>query len=139
MMRCIGLIALTFSLAYGQLLQAQSSLHSWSREAQKKVVKIYGAGGLKELEAYQSGFLVSPEGHIATAWSYVLDVEPIVLLDDGRRYEAEIIHFDPAIEIAVLKIDASDVPFFTVPKEREVNFGDSVLAISNLFNVATGG
>ena len=34
------------------------------------------------MEAYQSGFLVSPEGHVATAWSYVLDVEPVVLLDE---------------------------------------------------------
>ncbi|MDA8745871.1 S1C family serine protease [Rubripirellula amarantea] len=130
---CLLTIAVGVSTSH-----AQSSLHPWAREAQTKVAKIYGAGGLKELEAYQSGFLVSPEGHIATAWSYVLDVEPIVLLDDGRRFEAEIIHFDPAIEIAVLKIEASGLPYFAVPKTRTVNYGDPVLAISNLFNVATG-
>ena len=117
---------------------AQPSLHHWAREAQSKVVKIYGAGGLKGLEAYQSGFLVSPEGHIATAWSYVLDVQPVVLLDDGRRFDAEIIHFDPSLEIAVLRIEASGLPFFEIPQQRTVQWGDPVIAVSNLFNVATG-
>ena len=125
-------------LTTGSAAVAQSSLHDWAREAQSKVVKIYGAGGLKGLEAYQSGFLISPEGHIATAWSYVLDVEPIVLLDDGRRFESKIIHFEPALEIAVLQIEASGLPYFEIPKQREVQYGDPVLAVSNLFNVATG-
>ncbi|MEM6691573.1 MAG: S1C family serine protease [Planctomycetota bacterium] len=109
-----------------------------SRKAQQRVVKIYGAGGVKGLEAYQSGFLVSPEGHIATVWSTVLDVPPIVLLDDGRRFESELIHFEPVLQIAVLKIDATNLPFFEMPSSRTVSVGDAVLAVSNLFNIATG-
>ena len=119
-------------------LQAESPLGSWVRDAQKRVVKIYGAGGLKGLEAYQSGFLVSPEGHIATAWSYVLDVEPVVLLDDGRRFESKIVGFEPSLELAVLKIDATDTPFFELKEEPNVDWGDPVIAVSNLFNIATG-
>ncbi len=110
----------------------------WAREGQKRVVKIYGAGGLAGLEAYQSGILVSPEGHVATAWSYVLDVEPVVLLDDGRRFESTIVGFEPSLELAVLKIDASDLPFFRIEDNLEVEWGDPILAISNLFNIATG-
>ncbi|HEY5312747.1 MAG TPA: hypothetical protein VIK18_09505, partial [Pirellulales bacterium] len=34
-----------------------------------KIVKIYGAGGYRGLEAYQSGFLISAQGHILTVWS----------------------------------------------------------------------
>ena len=119
-------------------LQAESPLGAWVRDAQKRVVKIYGAGGLKGLEAYQSGFLVSPEGHIATAWSYVLDVEPVVLLDDGRRFESKIVGFEPSLELAVLKIDATDTPFFELKEEPNVDWGDPVIAVSNLFNIATG-
>ncbi|MEO9591796.1 MAG: serine protease, partial [Rhodopirellula bahusiensis] len=59
-------------------LSAQPSMARPSDQAQPKMVKVYGAGGLSGLEAYQSGFLVSPAGHIATAWSYVLDVDPVV-------------------------------------------------------------
>ena len=117
---------------------AQPPLSETAREAQRRVVKVYGAGGLSGLEAYQSGFLVSPEGHIATAWSYVLDVEPVVVLDDGRRFEAEIVGFEPSLELAVLKIDASGLPFFRLDAGSEVQWGDPVLAVSNLFGIAAG-
>ena len=49
------------------MAHAEATLGKWVRDAQKRIVKIYGAGGLKGLEAYQSGFLVSPDAHIATA------------------------------------------------------------------------
>ena len=112
-MNRLAAIALAVLFAAGGAgLRAEAPLGAWVRDAQKRVVKIYGAGGLKGLEAYQSGFLVSPEGHIATAWSYVLDVEPVVLLDDGRRFESKIVGFEPSLELAVLKIEATDTPFF---------------------------
>lgn len=117
---------------------ADQPLGQWAREAQTRVVKIYGAGGLSGLEAYQSGFIVSPEGHIATAWSYVLDVEPIVLLDDGRRFESKIVGFEPSLELAVLKIEASDLPFFPVGEATSAQWGEPIIAVSNLFNIATG-
>ncbi len=120
------------------ILQADQSLHDWARQAQRRVVKVYGAGGISGLEAYQSGFIVSPEGHIATAWSYVLDVDPIVLLDDGRRFESKIVGFEPSLELAVLKIEASELPYFSVGEETSAQWGDPVIAVSNLFNIATG-
>ena len=108
------------------------------RDVQQRVVKIYGAGGLSGLEAYQSGFLVSPEGHIATAWSYVLDVDPIVVLDDGRKFDAKIVGFEPKLELAVLKIEQTDLPFFRMVDAASVDVGAPVLAVSNLFSIASG-
>jgi serine protease Do len=138
-MRQIVIVSILASLAFlTTSVDAQPPLSSWARDAQRRVVKIYGAGGLSGLEAYQSGFLVSPEGHIATAWSYVLDVDPIVLLDDGRRFESEIVGFEPSLELAVLKIDASDLPYFPVQDDLSPQWGDPILAVSNLFNIATG-
>ncbi len=138
-MRQIVIVSMIASLAFLTTpVVAQPPLSSWARDAQKRVVKIYGAGGLSGLEAYQSGFLVSPEGHIATAWSYVLDVDPIVLLDDGRRFESEIVGFEPSLELAVLKIEASDLPYFPVQDDLSPQWGDPILAVSNLFNIATG-
>lgn len=129
-------------LAWGARASAQPSLARSSLQVQDRVVKIYGAGGVGGLDAYQSGFLVSPTGHVATAWSSVLDVDPIVVLGDGRRFESTIVGFEPALELAVLKLDAGDLPFFEVPagsKEDSVaRWGDPVLAVSNLFNIATG-
>src|SRR5262245_32016787 len=82
-------------------------------EAQPKVVKIYGAGGFQGLEAYQSGFLISADGYVLTAWSYVLDTDDIgVTLHDGRKFRAKLVGADPRLEVALLKIDTLDAPFF---------------------------
>src|SRR5262245_26110176 len=60
-----------------------------ARRVQPKVVKLYGSGGLRGLEAYQSGLLISPDGYVLTVSSYVLDADEVtVVLDDGRRFSA---------------------------------------------------
>ncbi len=106
---------------------------------QPKIVKIYGAGGGRGLEAYQSGFLISSDGHVLTVWSYVLDTDLVtVVLDDGRRLQAKLVGADPRVEIAVLKIDAAELDYFDLDQAVEVTPGTRVLAFSNLFNVATG-
>ena len=108
-------------------------------DVQPRVVKIYGAGGFQRLEAYQSGFLISPDGYVLTVWSYVLDTEIVtVTLNDGRKFEAELKGYDPTLEIAVMKIDVEGLPFFDLEAAVELVAGDRVLAFSNLYGVATG-
>lgn len=120
-------------------LQAAQSFASTIESVQPRMVKIYGAGGIRGLEPYQSGFLISAEGHILTAWSYVLDTESIMtVLDDGRRFQAELMGADPRIEIAVLKIDATELPFFDLNEAVDLSAGSRVLAFSNVFSVAAG-
>lgn len=105
--------------------------------AQAKVVKIFGAGGFRGMESYQSGILISPEGHIMTVWSYVLDTDHIsVHLNDGRQFEAKLLGGDPRLEMAVLKIEAAEVPHFDLAKAARADAGTRVLALSNLFQVA---
>jgi S1-C subfamily serine protease len=116
-----------------------ASLSETISAAQPKIVKIYGAGGFRGLEPYQSGFVISPSGHVLTAWSYVLDTQYLrVVLHDGRRLDAKVVGADPRLEIAVLKIDADDVAYFDLAKENAADTGTSILALSNLFGVATG-
>jgi serine protease Do len=105
------------------------------------MVKIYGAGGMRGLEAYQSGMLISAEGDVLTAWSYVLDSDDVaVVLDDGRRFTATLVGADPLTEVAVLKIDpgTEKLPYFKLSKSQTVEVGTRVLAFSNLFGIATG-
>lgn len=131
--------ALLGLLATHSAVAAPPSFASIIAKVQPKIVKIYGAGGLQGLEPYQSGFLVSSQGHVLTVWSYVLDSEVIgVTLDDGRKFQAELVGHDPTLEIAVLKVDATDLPFFNLEEAAEVDGGDRVLAFSNLYGVATG-
>ena len=108
---------------------------------QPNIVKIYGAGGLRGLEAYQSGFLISPTGHLLTVWSYVLDSDTItVTLNDGRKFEAEIVGARPQLDLALLKLktDLDDLPHFVLADSKTATAGSRVLAFSNLYRVATG-
>ena len=79
-----------------------SSLSATIDSVQPKLVKIHGAGGLQRLEAYQTGTLISAEGHTLTAWSYVLDTADVaVTLADGRRKLAS--HSDLLERICILE------------------------------------
>ena len=81
--------ALASSVAAGELDRV-------IRDVQPKIVKIHGAGGYRGLEPYQSGFLFSPDGHVLTVWSYVLDTDYITaVLDDGRHFDAKLVAADP--------------------------------------------
>jgi S1-C subfamily serine protease len=115
------------------------SLAEVIEQVQPKIVKIYGAGGYRGMEAYQSGVLISPEGHILTVFSYVLDTDYItVTLDDGRRFDAKLLGADPRLEVAVLKIEAEGLPCFDLAQSVPVGPGSRVLAFSNLYGVAVG-
>jgi serine protease Do len=83
--------------------------------------------------------LISGEGHVLTAWSYVLDTDYVaVVLDDGRHFTAEMVGADPRLEIAVLKIEGEELPYFSLEEAATAGVGDRVLAFSNLYGVATG-
>ena len=122
-------------------LQAQD-LHKVIRQAQQKVVKIYGAGGLRQMESYQSGIIVSPEGHVLTTLSYVLDTDDLaVVLDDGRKFLPERVGTDPLRELALLKLpleEGETVPYFDLKQKPEVTIGERVMALSNLYGIAAG-
>ncbi|WP_425398441.1 S1C family serine protease [Aeoliella sp.] len=134
--------AACFSLpAFGQRAEGLGSFAEVNRYAQERSVKIYGVGGLRQLEAYQSGVLVSAEGHIATVASLVLDDDTVtVLLSTGQRLEASVVGVDPLLDVAVLKLDTdeADFPYFDLTAEQMPYEGMRVLAFSNLYNVATG-
>jgi len=109
-----------------------------------KMVKIFGAGGLKGLAAYGTGFLVSGEGHVVTVWSHVLDPDEVtVVLNDGRRFPARVLGAEPGLDLAVLKLEAGDaelsLPHFDLTTAvGTASEGTRVLAFSNMFKVATG-
>ena len=141
-LRAMLLLACLLACGAGKVgVAAEPTFAQVVASVQPKVVKIYGAGGIKGLEAYQSGFLISAEGHVLTAWSYVLDTGDdavTVILDDGRRFSAKLVGADPRLEVAVLKCEANDLPHFKLDNAVVVEPGARVLAFSNLFNVATG-
>jgi serine protease Do len=137
--QAVALVVAAGLLWFAPATASAAKLSDVIRNVQQRSVKIYGAGGVKRLEAYQSGFLVSADGHIVTVFSHVLDSEVVtVILDDGRKFEAKLLGADPRLEVAVLKIEAADLPFFDLHQAATGAEGNGVLAFSNLFGIANG-
>ncbi|NOZ40026.1 MAG: PDZ domain-containing protein [Planctomycetes bacterium] len=142
-----SLLVVVVCLALSAKVNA-TELQQTIRTTQNKVVKIFGAGGLRQLEAYQSGILISPEGHVLTALSYVLDTDDLaVILHDGRKWQAEFLGSDPITELALLKlpVEEEQLPHFNlrsdVALQRNSSLpfpGQRILALSNLYGIATG-
>lgn len=107
--------------------------------AQPKLAKIYGAGGLSGLEAYQTGVVVSSDGLVLTVWSTVLDASSVrVVLADGRRADGEVLGADVQLGVALLKIDVETPDYFRLNEPTMATGGVRVLALSNCFGVAAG-
>jgi len=142
-LRSFGLVMIAACVVAAGLSSSSASaaepFERMIRDAQAKIVKVHGAGGYRGLEAYQSGFLFSADGYFVTAWSYVLDTDYVTaILDDGRKFDAKLVGADPRLELAVLKIDADELPFFSLSPPVEAEPGARVLALSNLFGIAAG-
>ncbi|HHY85923.1 MAG TPA: DegQ family serine endoprotease [Verrucomicrobia bacterium] len=84
-----------------------------------------------------SGVIVSSNGYILTANHVVEGADEIrvALPSSGREFEAKVVGTDPATDIALLKVDADDLPAITIADSDNLEVGDIVLAIGNPFNV----
>ncbi len=145
LLRATALLFAFVQVAVATLVAAvpsSASAQSFSKviqSVQPKIVKVYGAGGLSGLEAYQSGCLISADGLILTAFSYVLDTDDIgVTLNDGRAFNAELVGADPRLELALLKIAAEGLSHFNIEESISLSVGNRILAFSNLYGIATG-
>ncbi|MFO1063148.1 MAG: trypsin-like peptidase domain-containing protein [Pirellulales bacterium] len=115
------------------------SLNHTAVQTELKTVKIYGAGGVAGLEGYQSGFFIDGEGHVLTVWSTVLDIDTIIIVtSEGRRLEASVVGIDPNLEIAVLDTKQPATDFFSLSNAKDAVVGERVMALSNLYGIATG-
>jgi len=84
-----------------------------------------------------SGVILSPDGIIVTNNHVVEQADRIVVKLRGRKDEvrAKVLGVDPATDLAVLKIDAQDLPAITVGNSRRTKPGDFVLAIGSPFGL----
>lgn len=83
-----------------------------------------------------SGVIVSPQGYIVTNHHVIESADEIeVALADGRTMAATIVGTDPETDLAVLKVDAKDLPAITLADPDQSHVGDVVLAIGNPFGV----
>jgi serine protease Do len=81
-----------------------------------------------------SGFIVSPDGIIMTNAHVVKDAKEVtVKLTDRREYRAKVLGADAKTDIAVLKIDAKNLPTLALGNTKDLKVGEWVLAIGSPF------
>lgn len=83
-----------------------------------------------------SGVIISPDGYILTN-NHVVDgaTDVRVTLPDRREFKARVIGTDPKTDVAVVKIEAGNLPAITVGNSNRLQVGDAVLAIGNPYGV----
>ncbi|HMO35681.1 MAG TPA: trypsin-like peptidase domain-containing protein, partial [Gemmatales bacterium] len=134
-------------LLYGLALssvQADISFATVVRETNQKMVKVYGAGGYRGVNAYCTGVLISPDGYILTVYSPTLDTPNLrVHLYGGTRHAVELVAAEPQLDVALLRIKERDrfteqpLPYFDLSGPLLTpTVGDWVLAFTNQFEVA---
>ncbi len=87
-------------------------------------------------EGIGSGVVVTKDGYILTNNHVVDGAEEVkVALQDGREFTAKVIGRDPKTDVAVIKIDAKDLPAVPMADSDKVEVGDIVLAVGNPFGI----
>jgi len=82
--------------------------------------------------AQGSGFIISADGYILTNNHMVEGAEKVEIeLTDGRKFTAEIVGADSDSDVAVIKIDASNLPYLELANSDTLEVGEWVLAIGN--------
>ncbi|RZK22908.1 MAG: Do family serine endopeptidase [Hymenobacter sp.] len=87
-------------------------------------------------EGSGSGVIIAANGYIVTN-NHVIDKASkiTVVLDDKRKFDAELVGADPSTDIAVLKVKADNLPFIKYGNSDEVKVGQWVLAVGNPFSL----
>jgi serine protease Do len=80
-----------------------------------------------------SGFIISKDGLIATNKHVVEDTaaQYTVLTNDGKKYDAKVLSRDPVNDLALVKIEATDLPTLSLGDSTAIQSGQKVIAIGN--------
>lgn len=95
-------------------------------------------GGSGDQMASGSGVIVSEDGYIVTNYHVVKNADEIeVVLSDNQKTSAVLVGTDPSTDIAVIKIDKSNLPKMQFSNSDSVKVGEWVLAVGNPFDLAS--
>ena len=146
----VGLVAVAAAFATPSAASAADPLADVVEKANRKLVKVFGAGGFARLNNYGTGIVISKDGYILTVASQLLDTSDLVVhLYDGQRLKAQVIVTEPQLDVALIKVrvdgkkidepNGLDLDYFDFEeavKRTPAAPGDWVLALSNTFEIA---
>lgn len=91
-------------------------------------------GKQEQAQSLGSGFIISPDGYILTNNHVVADADEILVrLPDRSEYKAKLVGADPRTDVALLKIDAKNLPTLKIGNSDQLKVGEWVLAIGSPF------
>ena len=103
--------------------------------------QLYGYPGQTRnntMVAYGSGVVLTPDGYIVTNNHVVEGADEVeVTFNNKVKKTATIIGTDPTTDLALIKVEASDLPFLTFGDSDNVRIGEWVLAVGNPFNLTS--
>ena len=92
--------------------------------------------GTPRQQGIGSGVITTKDGYILTNNHVVEGADEVkVALQDGREFTAKVVGRDPKSDVAVIKIDAKDLPVVPMADSDKVEVGDVVLAVGNPFGI----
>lgn len=84
-----------------------------------------------------SGVIYTSDGYVVTNNHVIENADAIEVIHEKRTYKAELIGSDPSTDLAILKIDAEDLPNIRIGRSRDLEVGEWVLAVGNPFNLTS--
>jgi serine protease Do len=101
----------------------------------KRFLNEQGGGYVpRDTTSLGSGFIISPDGYILTNSHVVKDADEIVVkFSDRRELLAKVIGSDARTDVALLKVEAKDLPAVTIGEPNKLKVGEWVLAIGSPF------
>ena len=104
---------------------AQPSIFGFAQQEQE-------GDGSQTAQGYGSGVIISADGMIVTNYHVNEDADSVVVTtEDGTQYDAKVLGADSNLDLAVLKIDGSDLPYLNFADSDQVQVGDMAVAIGN--------
>ena len=98
----------------------------------------YGNNNDYPVQAAGSGVIIAPDGYIITNNHVVEDAEKItVTLNDKREFNATLVGTDAEADLALIKIEVTQLPYLSFGNSDQVRIGEWVLAVGNPFNLTS--
>lgn len=98
---------------------------------------IFGRGGQNTRVSSGSGVIFTADGYIVTNNHVVETAEKLQVIYDKRVYDAELIGTDPSTDLAVLKINETNLTAATLGNSKTLAVGEWVIAVGNPFSLST--
>ncbi|MBC7819490.1 MAG: trypsin-like peptidase domain-containing protein [Planctomycetaceae bacterium] len=87
-------------------------------------------------QGFGSGVIISRDGYVLTNNHVVADADRVMVKTQaGNEYQAKVVGTDPKTDVAVVKIDASDLPMARLADSENVRVGDWVIAVGGPFGL----